>query len=242
MSDGERISFMDDKALYDITYGLYIITVRDQDRINGQIANTVFQVTAEPKTITVCINKENLTHEMIMRAKRFGVCILSTDTPMDIIGLFGFKSGRDTDKFAGLDYINAQGGSPIIIDHCLGYLECNVKQTVDVGTHTMFIGDVIDAMVFKKDKPLTYAYYHEVKKGTAPKTAPTYRGPEEEGSLQKEAASGYPKYRCPICGYIYDPAEGDEEHGIKPGTSFNDLPEDWTCPLCRAPKSVFTPV
>ena len=90
---------------------------------------------------------------------------------MDMIGLFGFKSGREINKFEGVAYITAQEGTPVITDYCKGYIECDLKQSVDVGTHTMFIGDVVDAQVFKKDKPLTYAYYHQVKKGTAPKTA-----------------------------------------------------------------------
>ncbi len=227
---------MDDRALYDITYGLYIITAICDDYMNGQIANTVFQVTSDPKTITVCINKQNLTHEMIEKSKRFGVCILTQDAPMDMIGLFGFKSGREINKFEGVAYITAQEGTPVITDYCKGYIECDLKQSVDVGTHTMFIGDVVDAQVFKKDKPLTYAYYHQVKKGTAPKTAPTYR----QESLMDSSENEVPKYRCPICGYVYDPEVGDENAGVISETQFADLPEDWTCPLCRAPKSSFT--
>ena len=204
--------------------------------MNGQIANTVFQVTADPKTITVCINKQNFTHEMIVKSKKFGICILTEDAPMDMIGLFGFKSGRDVDKFAGVNYITAQGGTPMITDYCMGYLECELVQAVDVGTHTMFIGNVTDAEDFKKEKTLTYEYYHAVKKGTAPKTAPTYRGDAPKETSSETSEDALPKYECPICGYVYDPAKGDEEAGIKPGTPFENLPEDWTCPLCRAVK------
>jgi flavin reductase (DIM6/NTAB) family NADH-FMN oxidoreductase RutF/rubredoxin len=230
---------VDYKALFDITYGLYIVTAKSGEIMNGQIANTVFQVTSEPKAIAVCINKQNYTHEIIRENGRFCVSILTEDTPMELIGLFGFHSGREIDKFAGVKIINALGGSPVLTEHCIGYLECNLRQEVDVGTHTLFIGELFDAEVLKKDKPMTYAYYHKVKKGTAPKTAPTYRGSEEEivaGTGNQDTAQ---KYRCQICGYLYDPTKGDIPHNIKPGTVFEDLPSEWRCPVCGAPKDRF---
>jgi flavin reductase (DIM6/NTAB) family NADH-FMN oxidoreductase RutF/rubredoxin len=233
---------MDSKALFDITYGLYVVSARNGEIINGQIANTVFQVTAEPITVTVSVNKQNYTHELIEKSGRFGISILSQDTPMEVIGLFGFCCGRDVNKFLKVKYKNAAGGSPVLIEHCIGYLECDLKQKVDVGTHTLFIGELSDAEVLKKDKPLTYAYYHEVKKGTAPKTAPTYRGPEAEVTEATEEQKYGPKYRCPICGYIYDPEVGDLDHNIKPGTKFEDLPDDWCCPICTASKDSFIEV
>lgn len=230
---------MNSKALFDVTYGLYIVTARDGETINGQIANTVFQVTSEPKTVAVCINKQNYTHEIIEKSGRFGVSILPQDVPMELIGLFGFRCGRDINKFAEVEFVNLAGGSPILTEYCIGYLECEVRQKVDVGTHTLFIGELSDADVLKKDKPLTYAYYHEVKKGTAPKTAPTYRGPDMEVTVSTEDKKNSQKYRCPICGYIYDPETGDTDNDIKPGTAFEDLPSDWCCPICTATKDSF---
>ena len=140
---------MDIKALYDISYGLYVVSVKNGEKTNGQIANTVFQLTSEPKKVGVCINKLNFTHECIRKAKRFGVSILAEDTPMEVIGLFGFRSGRDTDKFAGIKTLSAKGGSPILADYCIGYLECDLIQEVDVGSHTLFIGVMSDGMVLK---------------------------------------------------------------------------------------------
>lgn len=228
---------MDKKALYDITYGLYVISARFGKVRNGQVANTAVQMTSEPVTIGVCINKQNYTHELIEKSGRFCISTLSQDTPMELIGLFGFKSGRETDKFAAVDSFDAAGGSPVLNEHTLGYLECIVTKSVDVGTHTLFVGELSDADVLQKGTPMTYAYYHQVKKGTAPKTAPTYRGSDEPAANTVAKPEG--RYRCPICGYIYDPAVGDPEHKVKPGTRFEDLPDDWKCPVCGAPKSGF---
>lgn len=234
---------MDIKALYDITYGVYVVSVKCGEKLNGQIANTVFQLTSEPKTVGVCINKANFTHECLKKSRRFGVSILGEDTPMEVIGRFGFRSGRDTDKFAGIKTLSAKGGSPILADYCVGYLECDLVREVDVGLHTLFIGVLSDAMVLKETNPMTYAYYHNVKKGTTPKSAPSF---VEPGGKPPVAADGMQsvlnRYRCPICGYIYEPASGDAEHGIEPGTPFEDLPSDWACPICTAPKDCFVKV
>jgi len=108
---------MDLKALYNISYGIYIVSSKKEDRINGQIANTVFQTTSEPATIAVCINKENLTHEFIVKSKVFAVSVLEQETNMKFIGRFGFKSGRDEDKFKGVNYKIGVTGSPIIMDN-----------------------------------------------------------------------------------------------------------------------------
>ena len=231
---------MDNKALFDITYGLYVVTAASGAKKNGQIANTVFQLTSEPISMCVSINKQNFTHGIIREGDRFCVSILAQDTPMELVGLFGFRSGKDTDKFEGVQTITAEGGSPVLTEHCIGYLECKVSREVDLGTHTMFIGELSDARVLHKGKPMTYAYYHEVKKGTTPKNAPTYRGTEENASQENQGQDAR-VYRCPICGYLYDPAEGDPEHHIKAGTAFEDLPSDWKCPICAAPKKSFLP-
>ncbi len=162
------------KALHKCSYGLYIISSRKGDKINGQIANTVFQVTSEPPTIAVTINNKNLTHEFITESKVFTASILSQDAPLSFIGHFGFKSGRDLDKFEGTNYWMGDTRTPIVTDHTLAYLEARVIKQVDVGTHTIFISEVVGADVIKEGEPMTYAYYHQVKRGTIPKTAPSY--------------------------------------------------------------------
>jgi flavin reductase (DIM6/NTAB) family NADH-FMN oxidoreductase RutF len=170
------------KALYKLGYGLYIVCSRKGDKLNGQISNTVFQITSEPPTIAVSINKNNLTHEFIRESKVFAASILSQDTPLAFIGHFGFKSGRDIDKLKGINYKLGETKAPVVTDHTLAYLEAKVNKEVDVGTHTIFIGELVGADVIKEGEPMTYAYYHQVKRGTTPKTAPSYIEEKKEGS------------------------------------------------------------
>jgi rubredoxin/flavin reductase (DIM6/NTAB) family NADH-FMN oxidoreductase RutF len=210
---------MNHKALHNLSYGLYVISSRKGDRFNGQIANTVFQITSEPPTIAVSINKQNLTHEFISASKVFTASILSRDTPLSFIGHFGFKSGREVDKLKDVNY-----------------LEARIINQLDVGTHTIFIGELVGADVLREGEPMTYAYYHQVKRGTTPKTAPSYI---EE---RKETVSKMAKYQCTVCGYIYDPQLGDPDGGIKPGTPFEKIPDNWVCPVCGASKDQFEKV
>jgi len=222
------------KTLYKISYGLYVVSSKKDEKFNGQIANTVFQITAEPPVIAVSINKKNLTHEFIQKSKVFTVSILSKETPMRFIGHFGFKSGRELDKFKDLNYKVGISGAPFILENTIGYIEAELIGNNDVGTHTIFIGKVIDAQILKDDEPMTYAYYHEVKRGTSPSSAPTYIKEEKKKEKGKMI-----KYKCTVCGYIYDPEKGDSDSGIKPGTPFEDLPDDWVCPVCGASKDAF---
>ncbi len=221
------------KALHNCSYGLYVISSRKGDRLNGQIANTVFQVTSDPPTIAVSINKQNLTHEFISESRVFVASILSQDTPLSFIGHFGFKSGRQIDKFKDINYRLGETKAPIVLDHSLAYVEVKVANQVDVGTHTIFIGELVGAEILKEGEPMTYAYYHQVKRGSTPKTAPSYI---EE---RKETVSKMAKYQCTVCGYVYDPELGDPDGGVKPGTPFEKLPDDWVCPVCGASKDQF---
>ena len=165
---------MEPKTLHKLGYGLYVISSKKDKRFNGQIANTVFQITSKPPTIAVSINKKNLTHNFILESKLFTVSILSTETPMKFIGRFGFRSGREIDKFEGVDYQVGVTGTPIVLENSIGYLEAAVINTLDVGTHVVFVGKVVDAQILKDGEPMTYAYYHKVKGGKVPKAAPTY--------------------------------------------------------------------
>ncbi len=226
---------MNMKAVQKLCYGVYIISSKKNGDINGQIANTAFQITSEPPTIAVSINKQNLTHDYITASKVFTISILSKDAPMTLIGAFGFKSGRDVEKFKDVQYRTGITGAPVVLQDTIGYMECEVLSTTDVGTHSIFIGKVVDCEILSDAEPMTYAYYHQVKGGKSPKTAPTYVKEEAE----KAKVTGAVKYRCKICGYVYDPAVGDSDGGIEPGTSFEDLPDSWTCPICNAPKSEF---
>lgn len=221
------------KALHKLGYGLYVVGSKKGGKLNAQIANTVIQVTSDPPTIAVSINKQNLTHEFISESKVFTASILSQDTPLSFIGHFGFKSGREVDKLKDVNYKLGETKAPIVLDHSLAYLEARVINQLDVGTHTIFIGELVGADVLREGEPMTYAYYHQVKRGTTPKTAPSYI---EE---RKETVSKMAKYKCTVCGYIYDPQLGDPDGGIKPGTPFEEIPDDWVCPVCGASKDQF---
>lgn len=224
------------KALRYCSYGLYVISSRKGERLNAQIANTVVSVTSDPATIAVIINRQNLTHEFITDSKAFAASILSQDTPVSFIGHFGFQSGRDVDKFKDIKYKAGETKVPIVLDNTLSYLEARVVNKLDVGSHTIFIGEVAGAEILKEGEPMTYAYYHQAKRGTTPRTAPSYI--EEK----KEATTEMAKHECTVCGYIYDPKEGDPDGGIKAGTSFEELPDDWVCPVCGAGKDQFEKV
>ena len=225
---------MDLKALHKISYGLYIIGAKKENSLNGQIANTVVQISAEPATVAVSINKQNLTHEYIQASGYFSVSILARDAPLSLVGKFGFKSGRAGDKFTGVNYSLTGYGLPYVSEHTLAYLEAQVIKEVDAGTHTIFLGQLTAAEILKEGEPMTYAYYQLVKRGNTPPTAPTHLSQKKERSK-----SNMEKYVCTVCGYVYDPAEGDPENNIAPGTSFADLPADWVCPLCGAGKDEF---
>ena len=230
---------MNHEAFYKITYGLYVVSSTNGSKSNGYVANTVFQVTSKPARFAVACNKDNYTCGLISQSQVFAVSILQQDTKADLIGLFGYKSGLGLDKFASVRHRTGQTGAPILLEDSLAWFECKVVQTLDVGTHLLFVGEVIDDDVIDTSKPpLTYAYYQDVKKGKSPKNAPTYVEPATSAAPSK-APLPSEEYVCPACGYVYDPAVGDPEGGIPAGTQFEDIPENWVCPVCGVPKSAF---
>jgi flavin reductase (DIM6/NTAB) family NADH-FMN oxidoreductase RutF len=164
---------IDSNVFQYLTYGMYVVASFRQGKLNGQIADVVFQVAAEPPLIAVSLNCQNLTHELIAQTKRFSVSILAQDAPLKLIGTFGFKCGRSVEKYSGISHKVLDSGSPVILDHSLGWLDLEVVQSVELGTHTLFIGRVTASEVLKQGEPMTYAYYHEVKRGLTPKTAPS---------------------------------------------------------------------
>jgi flavin reductase (DIM6/NTAB) family NADH-FMN oxidoreductase RutF/rubredoxin len=233
---------LDLKALYRISYGLYVISSKEDGKMNCQIANAVFQVAAEPPKVAVAISKKNLTHDYIKKSRVMSVTVLDVNTPMSFIGLLGFRSGRDVDKLSQVKHEVGASGCPLVTENGLAAMEVRVTDLVDVGSHTIFTGEVVAARILKEGEPLTYADYHRIKGGKAPKNAPTYRGEAEKSEEHKKGAGeSMRKYVCDVCGYVYDPAEGDPEHGVSAGTSFEDLPADWVCPVCGATKDQFSP-
>lgn len=150
-------------ALDTISYGLYIVSSISDNKINGQCANTVAQLTIEPCRIAVCLNKRNLTHEYVMASGVLAISVLREDQ-IDMVRHFGFQSGRTKDKFTEIPYLTGRLGCPILQD-CVAYIEAKVlpDKTVDVGTHTLFVADVVAGQVASKLAPLTYRFYQEQK-------------------------------------------------------------------------------
>ncbi len=166
---------MNKAAFYKIGYGLYVVSSGKDGQYNGQIANTVFQVTAEPPTVAVSINKQNYTHQLIVASNKFTASVLNEETPMTMIGRFGFKSGKEVKKFEGVAVKTGATGIPVVTENAVAYIEAEVINSMDCGTHTIFLGRVIESEVLDSSEPMTYAYYQKIKGGKAPKTAPTYQ-------------------------------------------------------------------
>ncbi len=205
---------MNTKAMFKLSYGLFVVTARRGDKDNGCITNTAIQVTSEPNRISVTINKANFTHDMVKESGKFTVSIISEEASFELFKHFGFQSGRDVDKFAGFTSCKrAENGTMIITEGTNAYISASVINTVDLGTHTMFIADVTDMDILSDVPSATYTYYQSNIK---PK-------PEDTG----KKVDGKTVWRCRICGYEY---VGEE------------LPEDFICPVCKHPASDFEKV
>jgi ferric-chelate reductase [NAD(P)H] len=165
---------IDFAALLKIQYGVYVISTKAGEKCNAQIATTVFQVTSKPINIALCLSKNTYTHELILQSNIVGVSILEQNTPLKFIGQFGFKCGRNCDKFSNIEYKNGQSGCPLVLTNSLVILEGKITKTLDIGTHTLFVANVSNAEKIKDGNALTYEYYHNVIKGKSPENAPTY--------------------------------------------------------------------
>lgn len=234
---------MNIEAFYKVSYGLYIIGAAYNGKLSGYVANTAFQVTADPARFAISCSKDNFSIDIIRKSGAFSMSVIEKYDTTDIIGLFGFRSSVDVDKFQNTTYITGQTGSPIVTEKCVAWFECEVEQEITLDTHVIFIGKLVsDGILDSNRESLTYEYYRNVKKGMAPKNAPTYIKKEvtEEKVIEDKPKTASDKYDCDLCGYEYDPEEGDPENGILPGTPFEDLPDDWTCPVCGVGKEDFS--
>lgn len=210
---------MDLSVLRNMSYGMYVLGVQNGGKPSGCVVNTAFQITTEPPVVAVSVNHGNYTNELIKNAGSFSVSLLSQQAEMETIAALGFRSGRDADKFESVTYKTTAAGNPILIRGSCGWFDCKVVGMAKQSTHTVFFGEIVEAEKFGENDPMTYAYYHQVKKGVAPKASPIYHEPEREEG----------KWTCTVCGYVYDGAEGP----------FEDLPDGWKCPLCGAGKDKF---
>lgn len=176
-------------AMFQLSYGLFVLSAKEGKKDNGCIVNTVQQVTTSPNRILVAVNKGNYTHDMIMKTGEFNASILSEDADFDIFKHFGFQSGRDVNKMEGLeDFDRAENGIIYLTKGANAYISAKVVQTTDLGSHTLFLADVTDGDVLNNVPSVTYAYYHKNIKPQPQETKKT-------------------GWRCKICGYIY---EGEE--------------------------------
>ncbi|HOP30854.1 MAG TPA: flavin reductase [Spirochaetota bacterium] len=226
---------IDLEAFFKISYGLYIVSAGNSSKKSGYISNAVFQVTAEPVQFAVCCSKNNYTASLISENRAFAISVLKKDADQSLISTFGYKSGKDIDKFSGVKSITGVTGAPIVTVDSLAWFECRVVQTIDVGTHFLFTAEIVNTRLIEDGEPLTYSHYREERKGKAPKNAPTYIDPAKNQKKISESE----KYKCLLCGHVYDPSEGDPEGKIPAGTEFKDLPESWQCPICGADKGSF---
>ena len=164
--------YMNKSAFHQLSYGVYVVSTWDKGRATGCTANSAMQITSAPATIAVSINHDNYTHQCIRDTGKFAISILGENSNPGIIGTFGFKSGKDCDKFDQVEY-GVKEYLPVVSDAC-AYIVCEVVDQMETSTHTVFLGKVLDADILKKDEPMTYSYYHNVIKGKSPKNAPTY--------------------------------------------------------------------
>ena len=205
---------MDNKVMYSLSYGLFVLSARRGDKDNGCITNTAIQVTTDPNRIVIAVNKGNYTHDMVKETGHFTISILSEEANFELFKRFGFQSGRDVDKFAGFEQHTGKdaGGVPYVTQGTNAWLSCKVVTATDLGTHPLFLADVLDGGMISSAPSATYSYYqaHIKPKPTA-----------------SAAPSEKKRWVCKVCGYVY---EGDE------------LPADYICPLCKHPASDFEPL
>jgi flavin reductase (DIM6/NTAB) family NADH-FMN oxidoreductase RutF/rubredoxin len=216
---------IDYEAFFKITYGLYVVASGDETNGNGFISNTVFQITADPPQFAASCNKNNFTTEFIQNSGYFSVSVLSEETPTEIYTKFGYKSGKEIKKFESSSIKYGSSGVPIVLDGAIAYLEMKVVKQLDMGSHILFIGEVISSEILDEKEPITYAYYRKVKKAASPKNAPTYI---DESKIKRTENQTGKRYKCVVCGHIYD----DNIEEIK----FSELPDDWVCPICGSEK------
>lgn len=204
---------LDLQSFFKMSYGLYVVSAAFEGKQNGCIVNTVMQVTAEPPKVAVAVNKLNLTAELIEKSGMFNAAVLTENATMQLIGRFGFQSGQDLEKYHGIPCTTDDNGICYPGESVGAIFSCKVISQLDLDTHLLFVGEVDQAADVSKEPVMTYAYYHQVKKGLTPPKASSYKKPEEQSG-----------WRCKICGYIHESP---------------DLPADFICPVCKKDASFF---
>jgi flavin reductase (DIM6/NTAB) family NADH-FMN oxidoreductase RutF len=165
---------MNTLALTKIPYGMFIVSSAFDGKIGGQVANTVFQINSDPATIAISISKQNNTHNLLSNSKKAVISTLTEDASFEFIGIFGFRSSKDFDKFAEIEYKLNSDGIPIVTNFINSYFETEIVSQFETKTHTIFLCKVLNCEVLNDNPTMTYSYYHKVKKGLTPKNAPTF--------------------------------------------------------------------
>lgn len=190
-----------------MSYGLYVLSAAADGKSNGCIVNTITQVTAEPPKLIAAVHKQNLTAELIERTGLFNAAALTESADMDMIGRFGFRSGRDAEKYYGVSFALDEYGIRYPTQSTAAVFSCKVIDRMDLDTHVLFLGETTSTKILSDEPVMTYDFYHRVRKGSTPPNAPSFK-----------AESGKTGWRCTVCGYIH---ESDE------------LPDDFICPICK---------
>ncbi|WP_365368652.1 flavin reductase [uncultured Senegalimassilia sp.] len=218
----------DKKAFHSLSYGMYVIGTRFDDKDYGCVANTFAQVTSSPLQVSVALNKENATTAAVRQAGRFTASCLSEQADMQLIGTFGFHTSTELDKFAQHASARDESGLPYVAEQCCAWFSAKVVSELDLGTHVLFVGEVEEcAKVADAAAPMTYASYHQVKGGKTPPKASSYLGEEQPAAAPAESsAAEQPKvaWRCTICGHM---------------EYVDELPDDFVCPVCGVGKEFF---
>lgn len=190
--------------LFKISYGLYVLSAEADGVYGGCMINTLSQQTSAPEKFSVTVNKANFTHELIRKSGKFAVAVLSRSTSFELIKGFGMRSGKDADKFEGVPFVTAENGCKVPTEGVLGYFEMAVEDSIDFGSHTMFVAKRTDTVALAEDgEELTYAYYQsDIKPRPAPLPA---------------ANDGEEVWVCKVCGYVHR----------------GKLPADFVCPICK---------
>lgn len=204
---------MDETAFFKLSYGLYIVSTEHEGKQAGCIVNTFSQVTNEPIQVSIALNKNNVTKQLIEKSGKFAVTVLTQDADMDLIGRFGFHSSQDTNKFEEISMDIDEQGLPYVKQAMAARFSCKLTQKLDLGTHVLLVGEAMIAEKMDETAVLTYSDYHVKRRGVTPPNASSYK--KETKKIG---------WRCTVCGYIY-------EH--------EELPSDFICPICSVPASSF---
>ncbi|QZE13677.1 flavin reductase [Halosquirtibacter laminarini] len=226
------------------SYGIYVVSSASDRGKAAYLANCVFQVSAFPPLFAFCSNHDNDTTKHIEESQKFAISVMTQALSKEQITTFGYTHSDQNNKFDQVEHI-IQEDIPIVTENCNAWFLCKVEKSMDIGTHQLYIGSIIDYALSDTDiESLTYAQYQAMKHGFSPKNSPTHIKLHKEEPKKEETPkedTNQPKtkpkqMRCEICGYVYDESDPEHEH------TFDELSGEWTCPVCNAPKDDFVEI